>query len=233
MIHLRKSSERGHFDFGWLDTRHTFSFSEYYDPRFMGFRSLRVINEDRVAPGQGFPTHPHQSMEIFTYVLDGALEHKDSMGNGSVIKPGDVQRMSAGRGITHSEYNASKAAPVHFLQIWILPKERGGEPGYEQRHFSAEDKAGRLRLVMSPDGREGSVRVQQDVEIHAARLEPGQTVEKVLAPGRHGWLQVARGGVALNGQAMYQGDGAAITEESSLQLEGLEKGTELLLFDLS
>lgn len=232
MLQLRRSSERGHFDFGWLDTRHTFSFSEYYDPRFMGFRSLRVINEDRVAPGQGFPTHPHQSMEIFTYVLDGALEHKDSMGNGSVIKPGDVQRMSAGRGITHSEYNASKGAPVHFLQIWILPKERGGEPGYEQRHFSIEEKAGRLRLVMSPDGREGSVRVQQDVEIYAARLEPGQGVEKALRPGRYGWLQIARGAAALNGQALYQGDGAAITEEATLQLEGLEKGTELLLFDL-
>lgn len=229
MLQLRRSSERGHFDFGWLDTRHTFSFSEYYDPRFMGFRSLRVINEDRVAPGQGFPTHPHQSMEIFTYVLDGALEHKDSMGNGSVIKPGDVQRMSAGRGITHSEYNASKGAPVHFLQIWILPKERGGEPGYEQRHFSIEEKAGRLRLVMSPDGREGSVRVQQD---DAARLEPGQGVEKALRPGRYGWLQIARGAAALNGQALYQGDGAAITEEATLQLEGLEKGTELLLFDL-
>lgn len=232
MIQVRRAADRGRFDFGWLDTRHTFSFSEYYDPRFMGFSALRVINEDRVAAGQGFPTHPHQSMEIFTYVLDGALEHKDSMGNGSVIRPGDVQRMSAGTGVTHSEYNASKTEAVHFLQIWILPKEKGGAPGYEQKHFSTDEKRGVLRPVMSPDGRQGSVRVQQDVTISASVLGPEQALPVALSPGRRAWVQVARGELSLNGTRLLAGDGAAVVDETQLSLLGHAPESELLLFDL-
>jgi quercetin 2,3-dioxygenase len=232
MITVRRSKERGHFSFGWLDTYHTFSFDQYYDPRFMGFRTLRVINEDRVAPGGGFPTHPHRDMEIITYVLEGALEHKDSMGNGSVIRPGEVQRMSAGTGIMHSERNGSVSEPVHLLQIWILPDQPGIEPGYEQKMYGDEEKHGALRLIASHGGQDGSVLIHQDARIYASVLDAGQEITHELASGRHAWLQVARGSVTLNGQQLKQGDGAAASEEPSLKITGDEKA-ELLLFDLS
>jgi redox-sensitive bicupin YhaK (pirin superfamily) len=234
MITVRRSSDRGHADFGWLDTHHTFSFGDYYDPRFMGFRQLRVINEDRVEPGAGFPTHGHRDMEIISYVLEGELEHKDSLGTGSVIRPGDVQRMSAGRGITHSEYNASSAQPLHFLQIWILPESGGLPPGYEQRHYAAEERQGRWRLIASRQGRDGSVTLHQDVALHATLLEPGQGAELTLAPGRHGWVQVARGQVELGGHTLEAGDGAAVSEERSLRVVGTGDGpAEVLAFDLA
>ena len=232
MITVRKASERGHFDFGWLDTHHTFSFGDYYDPRFMGFRSLRVINEDFVHPSRGFPTHPHRDMEIITYILAGALAHKDSMGNGSVIRPGDVQRMSAGTGVRHSEANPSNAESVHLLQIWIMPAEYNIAPGYEQKFFAEEEKRGRLRLVASPDGRDGSVTIHQDASVYAAVLDAGQEVSHELAAGRGAWLQVARGAVELNGQALSQGDGAAVSEEGTLTITGREPA-EVLLFDLN
>jgi redox-sensitive bicupin YhaK (pirin superfamily) len=231
MILVRKAAERGHFDFGWLDTHHTFSFGDYYDPRFMGFRSLRVINEDFVHAGHGFPTHGHRDMEIITYILAGALGHKDSMGNGSVIRPGDVQRMSAGTGVRHSEANPSDAEPVHLLQIWIMPAEYNIEPGYEQKFFADEEKHGRLRLIASRDGREGSVKIHQDASVYAALLDPGQEVKHELAAGRGAWLQVARGAVELNGQSLAQGDGAAASDEGSLTISGREPA-EVLLFDL-
>jgi redox-sensitive bicupin YhaK (pirin superfamily) len=234
MITLRKSEERGHFNHGWLNTYHTFSFSDYYDPRFVGFRNLRVINEDRVAPGEGFPTHPHRDMEIISYVLDGALAHNDSMGNGSVIRPGDVQRMSAGRGVRHSEYNSSPDEPVHFLQIWITPAERGIEPGYEQKLYSPEDKLGKLKLVASPDGSDNSVTIHQDVRLYASLLEKGQEVELQLGQGRYGWLQVARGAATLNGQALNQGDGAAVEAGEMVRIAGADEGrSEVLFFDLA
>lgn len=232
MITIRPAAERGHFNHGWLDTHHTFSFASYYDPQHMGFRDLRVINEDRVAPGRGFGTHAHRDMEIITYVLEGALEHEDSMGNGSVIFPGDVQRMSAGTGIAHSEYNASKDEPVHFLQIWIMPERAGIVPGYEQRTFLPEEKQGRLRLIASRGGREGAVAINQDVDLYAALLEPGETIEHTLRDGRHAWLQVVRGALTLNGHELRAGDGAAVGQESALRLEGKEGG-EVLLFDLA
>jgi len=232
MITLRKSDERGHFDFGWLNTYHSFSFSEYYDPKFMGFRSLRVINEDRVWPDQGFPTHPHRDMEIITYVLNGALEHKDSMGNGSVIRPGDMQRMSAGSGVTHSEYNHSKDDLVHFLQIWITPDKRGITPSYEQKLFTPEDKKGKFRLVASPDGRDGSVTIHQDVNLYATVLAAGEETTFELQPGRYGWLQVARGKVSLNGQPLKNGDGAALSEPQTVTITATEEA-EVLLFDLN
>lgn len=232
MITVRNAEDRGHFDFGWLNTYHSFSFGDYYDPRFMGFRDLRVINEDRVRQGRGFPTHPHRDMEIVTYVLEGALEHKDSMGNGSVIRPGEVQRMSAGTGITHSEKNGSAGESVHLLQIWILPNQTGIKPSYEQKMYSDEEKRGRLRLIASPDGRDGSVTIHQDTNLYAGLLDPGQEVAHSLAHGRHAWLQVARGRVAVNGQQIKQGDGASISEEQSLKIEGLEP-SEILLFDLA
>jgi redox-sensitive bicupin YhaK (pirin superfamily) len=232
MVTLRKADERGHFDFGWLNTYHSFSFSEYYDPKFMGFRSLRVINEDRVWPGEGFPTHPHRDMEIITYVLNGALEHKDSMGNGSVIRPGDMQRMSAGTGVTHSEYNHSKEDLVHFLQIWIIPDKRGLTPSYEQKLFTAEDKSGKFRLVASPDGRDGSVTIHQDVNLYATVLAAGEEVSYQLQPGRYGWLQVARGKVSLNGQPLKNGDGAALSEPQTVTITATEEA-EVLLFDLN
>ncbi|MGE0156345.1 MAG: pirin family protein [Geobacter sp.] len=232
MIRLRKSNERGHADHGWLDTRHTFSFADYYDPQQMGFRALRVINEDRVQPKAGFPTHPHRDMEIITYVLEGALEHKDSMGNGSVIRPGEVQRMSAGTGITHSEFNHSGTELVHFLQIWIVPEQKGVNPGYEQQAFSDAEKLNRLRLIASRDGREGSVAINQDVNLYAALLEPGAALTYAMPAGRHVWLQVARGSVELNGHSLAQGDGAAVSDEHQLMLTGREKA-ELLLFDLA
>jgi len=232
MITVRRAEDRGHFDFGWLNTYHTFAFGEYYDPRFMGFRDLRVINEDRVREGRGFPTHPHRDMEIISYVLEGALEHKDSMGNGSVIRPGEVQRMSAGTGVTHSEKNHSPNEAAHFLQIWIVPDEQGLKPGYEQKMYNDEEKRGRLRLIASNDGRDGSVTVHQDTDLYAALLDAGQEVTHPLAQGRHAWLQVARGKVTVGGQQLKQGDGASISEEQSLIIQGLEP-SEILLFDLA
>src|SRR6478609_9690677 len=204
MIQIRNRHERGHANYGWLDTSHTFSFDQYHDPRFMGFRSLRVINEDWVQGGHGFPMHPHRDMEIITYVLDGALEHKDSMGNASTIRPGDGQRMSAGTGVHHSEANASKTEPAHLLQIWILPDRRGHEPGYEQKAFPEGEKRGRLRLIASPDGADGSVTIHQDAKLFVSLLSPGQQLEHELAPGRFGWLQVAKGAVELNGNLLRQ-----------------------------
>ncbi len=234
MITLRKSEERGHFNHGWLNTYHTFSFSDYYDPRFVGFRHLRVINEDRVAAGEGFPTHPHRDMEIISYVLDGALAHNDSMGNGSTIRPGDVQRMSAGRGIRHSEFNASPDEAVHFLQIWITPAEKGIEPGYEQKLYSPEDKLGKLKLVASPEGSDNSVTVHQDVRLYATLLEKGQEVELQLGENRYGWVQVARGSASLNGQLLGQGDGAQVQAGDLVKIAGLDEGrSEVLLFDLA
>ena len=230
-ISVRKAAERGHADHGWLDTWHTFSFSDYYDRRFMGFRVLRVINEDTVAPGRGFPTHGHRDMEIISYVLEGALEHRDSLGTGSVIRPGDVQRMSAGTGVRHSEFNASGTEPVHFLQIWIEPAAAGIAPGYEQKAFADADKQGRLRLVASPDGAEGSVTIHQDALVYATRLQAGEEVEHKLAPGRHAWVQLIRGALSVGGRRLEHGDGAAISGESAVRLVG-EQDAEALVFDL-
>jgi redox-sensitive bicupin YhaK (pirin superfamily) len=232
MIRIRKSEDRGHLDHGWLNTYHSFSFAGYYDPQQMGFRELRVINEDRVQPGQGFGTHPHRDMEIISYVLQGALGHKDSMGNGSVIRPGEVQRMSAGTGITHSEFNPSQEEPVHFLQIWIEPAKGGLAPGYEQKFFPDEEKKGKLRQIASADGRDGSVTINQDVNLYAALLEAGEGVVHQLPAGRHAWLQVVRGSVQANGHLLEQGDGAAVSDEYSLQIAGMEQA-EILLFDLA
>ena len=232
MIKVRQAGERGVANFGWLDSRHTFSFGDYHDPKQMGFGPLRVINEDRVSPGQGFGTHGHRDMEIISYVLEGALEHKDSIGTGSVIRPGDVQIMSAGTGIRHSEFNHSKTEPVHFLQIWIVPGREGIAPRYEQKTFPAADKRGRLRIVGSTDGREGSVVIHQDATMLAALLDNAQQVTYALAPGRKGWLQVAHGAVALNGRDLATGDGAAVEGESTLTIAAKSDGTEILLFDL-
>jgi redox-sensitive bicupin YhaK (pirin superfamily) len=231
MITIRKAQDRGHFDFGWLDTYHTFSFGDYHDPEFMGFHSLRVINEDRVAPRAGFPKHGHRDMEIITYVLEGALEHSDSMGNGSVIRPGDAQRMTAGTGVTHSEANSSET-PVHLLQIWILPGARGLTPGYEQKTFTAAEKLNQLRLIAAADGRDGAVTVHQDANVYASLLEPGREVAHQMSPERHAWLQVARGAVTVNGNELAQGDGAAISNESAVTIAGREP-SEVLLFDLA
>ncbi len=232
MITVRKAEERGHFDHGWLNTYHTFSFADYYDPHHMGFRTLRVINEDRVRPGHGFPTHSHRDMEILSYVLEGSLEHKDSLGNGSVIVPGDVQRMTAGTGVTHSEYNHSASALVHFLQVWVLPDRRGLPPGYEQRAFAAHQKRGQLRLIASQDGRAGSVTVHQDVDVYATLLAAGEQVVHRLRPGRHAWLQVARGSVTLNDLRLTSSDGAAVSEEQAITIVGTE-AAEVLVFDLT
>ena len=232
MIRFRPGRERGHFDHGWLDTYHTFSFADYYDPKHVYFRTLRVLNDDRVAPGAGFPTHPHRDMEIVTYVLEGALQHRDSMGNGSVIRPGDVQRMSAGTGVTHSEFNASESEPVHLLQIWMLPERKGTAPSYEQEAFSEAERQGKLRLVASPDGREGSVTIHQDNELYAALLNAGETVRHALKPDRHAWVHVARGRVQLHGTELAAGDGAAISAEKAIELTGV-KDAEVLLFDLA
>lgn len=231
MITLRKAAERGGFDLGWLDTKHTFSFGEYHDPEHMGFRSLRVINDDRVAPGEGFPTHGHRDMEIITYVLAGALEHEDSLGTGSVIRPGEVQRMTAGAGIQHSEHNPSRTEPLHLLQIWILPERRGLTPGYEQKAFPAAERQDRLRLVASRDGRDGSVTVHQDVALHAGLLDAGARVEHPLAAGRHAWVHVATGKVRLGEQVLEAGDGVAVSNEQRVVLEGVEP-SEVLVFDL-
>jgi redox-sensitive bicupin YhaK (pirin superfamily) len=231
MITVRRAGDRGHENYGWLDTQHTFSFGEYHDPRHMGFRSLRVINEDRVKPESGFGTHSHRDMEIVSYVLAGELGHKDSMGTGSIIRPGDVQRMSAGTGVTHSEWNHSKTEFVHFLQIWILPERRGITPSYEQKTIPESETQNRLRLVASPDGRDGSVTIHQDAQLHVARLDAGQEITQPLAAGRHAWVQVARGAVELNGTPLAVGDGAAVSDESALALRAGE-AAEILLFDL-
>jgi redox-sensitive bicupin YhaK (pirin superfamily) len=232
MLAIRKAPERGRASFGWLDSRHSFSFGHYHDPAFMGHGPLRVINEDRVEPGRGFDTHGHRDMEIISYVLDGALEHKDSIGTGSVIRPGDVQRMSAGTGVMHSEFNASKTEPVHFLQIWILPAANGIAPGYEQKHFSDAEKRGRLRLVGSRDGREGSVTIHQDISLYAALLDGTDRVSYELPEGCKGWVQIARGAVDLNGVALEAGDGVALRGPETLTISGATGAAELLLFDL-
>ena len=232
MITIRKASERGHFDFGWLSTYHTFSFDQYYDPQHMGFRSLRVINEDIVQPKNGFPTHGHRDMEIVTYILQGALEHRDSMGNGSIIRRGDAQRMSAGTGVRHSEANPSADTPVHLLQIWILPEEQHLPPEYEEKKFTDEDKRNKLRLIVSPTGDDGSVKIHQDAKIYAAVLDEGHEVTHSLANGRSVWLQVAAGTVNLNDVVLKQGDGAAVSEELRLGITAV-KAAEVLLFDLA
>jgi redox-sensitive bicupin YhaK (pirin superfamily) len=232
MINIRRSEERGGGDYGWLNTKHTFSFDQYHDPKWMSFRSLRVINEDHVAPDVGFPTHPHRDMEIITYLLSGALEHKDSLGTGSIIRPGDGQRMSAGRGIRHSEMNASKTEPAHLLQIWIMPDKQGYEPSYEQKAFPNDEKRGKLRLIASPNGADGSVTIHQDTKLYVSLLLPGQEVRHELGKGRYAWLQVAKGAVDLNGKKMAQGDGAGVSDEAALTIKGLEDA-EVLLFDLA
>jgi redox-sensitive bicupin YhaK (pirin superfamily) len=232
MIIVRPSDERGKADHGWLNSRHTFSFADYYDHRHMGLGALRVINEDRVAPGAGFDTHRHRDMEIISYVLEGALEHKDSIGTGSVIRPGEVQRMSAGTGIAHSEYNASTSEPVHFLQIWLLPDRVGLPPSYEQKAFPAGERTNRLRLVASPDGRDGSLTVHQDVNLYASNLEARGKARLELPEGRHAWVQVARGGVDVNGRRLVAGDGAAVLDERTIEFAS-EGGGEILVFDLA
>lgn len=232
MITRRPASERGHADHGWLDTRHTFSFADYHDPGFMGFHALRAINEDRVQPAMGFGTHAHRDIEILTWVLEGALQHRDNLGNGSVIYPGDLQRMSAGTGVSHSEYNASRDDPVHFLQIWILPHTTGLAPAYEQRRFGISDRQGRMKLLASPDGRDGSVRIHQDICLYTTMLTPGERVSAALGVGRSGWLQVSHGTVEVNGVRLDEGDGAAIAGETRLDLSAPDH-TEVLLFDLA
>jgi redox-sensitive bicupin YhaK (pirin superfamily) len=233
MITRRPAEERGHFDHGWLDTYHTFSFAAYHDPAHMGFRDLRVINDDVVQPGRGFGTHGHQDMEIVTYVIEGALEHRDSTGTGSVLRPGDVQRMTAGRGIRHSEFNASREDRLRLLQIWILPAEPGLEPGYEERTFPAAERRNRLCALVTPDGADGTLRIHQDVSVHAALLDAGATTDRAPAPGRHGWVQVARGAVTVNGIDLAEGDGAAVSDETSLAFTAGPEGAEFLYFDLA
>ncbi len=232
MIEVRKAEDRGHANHGWLDTYHTFSFASYRDPQHMGFRSLRVMNEDRVQAGLGFGTHGHRDMEIVTYVLDGALEHKDSMGNGEVLTPGEFQRMSAGTGITHSEFISSQTDPVHFYQIWLLPQRIGIEPSYEQKRFDDGGMANQWRLVASPDAGDGSLKIEQDARVFLAKLDGGKQVIHKLAPGRFAWLQVLRGDVSVNGRALKTSDGAAIGDESQLQMVGTSQ-SELMLFDLA
>ncbi len=229
---IRKSEERGTADFGWLDSKHSFSFGGYHDPEHMGFGALRVINEDRVAAGGGFPTHPHRDMEIISYVVEGALAHRDSTGTSSVIRPGDVQRMSAGTGVRHSEYNASETDPVHFLQIWIIPERQGLRPSYEQKTFAAEEKRGKLRLVGSPDGRDGSVVIHQDVDLYATLLEAGESLSHRVAAGRGVWVQVIDGALTVNGETLRPGDGIAISGADGLLIEA-QAPTEALLFDMA
>jgi redox-sensitive bicupin YhaK (pirin superfamily) len=232
MFHVRKSAERGHLDHGWLDTYHTFSFSEYHDPQYMGFRSLRVMNEDRVAPGQGFGMHAHRDMEIVTVVLEGALEHKDSLGHGAVLVPGEVQRISAGTGILHSEFNPSTSEAVHLYQIWLLPAAKGIEPGYEQKALPSKGRQGRWQLVASPDGRDGSLSINQDAELSQAVLGEDQSLAYPLRPGRHAWLQILRGAATVGGQSLGAGDGVAISEEKEVALRATLP-SEVLLFDLA
>ncbi len=231
MILVRPASARGHGQYGWLDTRHTFSFNDYYDPSRMGFRVLRVINEDRVQPGQGFGMHGHRDMEIISYVLEGSLGHKDSLGNGSVLRPGEIQCMTAGTGIRHSEFNPSDSEPVHFYQIWLLPKQNGLPPRYDQRAFPAGERQGTLQVVASPDGRDGSLTIHQDAEVLLASLAAGERVSHDLAQGRHAWLQVLRGAAELNGQPLAAGDGALASDESSLTVLGTD-ACDVMLFDL-
>lgn len=231
MITIRHADARGHTNHGWLDSRHTFSFGEYQDPAHVKVSNLRVINDDRVAPGGGFATHGHSDMEIVSYVLSGALEHRDSMGNGSVIRPGDVQRMSAGTGVQHSEFNASQDEEVHFLQIWLLPNSSGIEPGYAQKHFPIEERRGRLALLISPDGRDGSIESHQDTLLYGTLLASGQAVEHALESGRRAYVHVARGAVSVNGKALSGGDGARIEELDQILIEGRD-AAEVLLFDL-
>jgi hypothetical protein len=232
MITIRPSAQRGGGDHGWLKTQHSFSFSDYWDPKWMGFRSLRVINEDWVAPNTGFPTHPHRDMEIITYVLEGKLEHKDSLGTGSVILPGDGQSMTAGSGIRHSEFNPSATEPVHLLQIWIQPEKAALPPSYEQKSFPEREKQGNLRLIASRNASDGSVKINQDAQLYVALLKPGEKISHEFRAGRHGWLQVARGTVELNGKKLNQGDGAAISDEKTLSIKGATDA-EVLLFDLA
>jgi redox-sensitive bicupin YhaK (pirin superfamily) len=232
MMQLRKAGDRGHADHGWLKTFHTFSFADYQDPSHMGFRSLRVINEDRVLPGMGFGTHGHRDMEIITYVLEGALEHKDSMGNGEVLRPGEFQRMSAGTGVRHSEFNPSATEPVHLYQIWLLPQRNGIQPSYEQKFFSDDEKQDRLRIVASPDGAEGSLTIHQDVRVFLSSLNTGKSVDHKMLPGRHAWLQVLHGSIRVNGTFLETSDGLAVSEERSLTIVG-ERPAEVMLFDLA
>jgi quercetin 2,3-dioxygenase len=232
MITFRRARDRGHADLGWLDSWHSFSFSSYYDPRFMGYRSLRVINDDRIAPSMGFGTHGHEDMEIITYVLSGALEHKDSMGTGSVLRPGDVQRMSAGTGVMHSEFNASAQEPVHLLQIWIEPDTAGVKPRYGEKHFSQGERRNRLRLVSSHDGRDGSLAIHQDADVYATILDANASVTHPLKSGRHVWLQIAKGSAEVDGAALAEGDAAAISDQPSLTIRSAA-GAEILLFDLA
>ena len=232
MLTLRKSADRGHADHGWLDSYHTFSFADYYDAEHMGWGTLRVINQDTVQPGHGFPAHAHRNMEIMSYVLEGELEHKDSTGTGAVIRPGDVQLMSAGTGVQHSEFNPSQKNPVHFLQIWIVPKFTGTRPSYSQKFFDPAEKRGRLRVLASPDGREGSLKIGQDATVYAALLDGNERVQQALAPGRRAYVHVARGEVTLNGYRLSSGDGAKIEEEATLSCsEG--RNSEILLFELA
>lgn len=232
MILIRKAIDRGQADFGWLKARYSFSFGDYFHPDHMGFRALRVINEDRIAAGAGFAPHSHRDMEIVTYVLEGALQHKDSTGGGGIIRPGDVQYMCAGKGVTHSEYNASKTDETHLMQIWILPDRAGHEPGYAQKAFG-DERRGRLRLVASPDGRDGSLKINQSTDIFASVLDEGAEIEHRFAPGRFGWLQLAKGGLEIGGLVMQAGDGAKISDESVLAVKALAPETEFLLFDLA
>jgi quercetin 2,3-dioxygenase len=232
MLTVRRSEDRGHADHGWLNSRHSFSFADYHDPAHMGFGNLRVINEDRIAPGTGFGTHGHRDMEIVSYVLEGALAHRDSMGNGTAIVPGEVQRMSAGTGVRHSEFNHAKDAATHFLQIWLLPARAGIAPGYEQKAFSDADKRGRLRLVASPDGREGSVTIHADASLYAGLFDGDEATELALAPGRLGYVYVARGEVEVNGQALRTGDALALKQEAKVQV-ARGRGAEVLVFDLA
>lgn len=233
MITVRPSQARGNADFGWLNSKHTFSFGSYYDPNYMGLSHLRVINEDQVQPGRGFGPHSHRDMEIISYVVDGALEHRDSMGNGSIMRPGDIQRISAGTGMTHSEFNASHKAPVHFLQIWILPDHRGIEPSYEQKHFSVSQKQGKLTLIASADGRDDSLKIHQDAALYLAVLNQGDRINHSSHVDRSLWLQVVKGSLKINDQILDKGDGAAITQESSLDIMATSHNTEILLFDLA
>jgi redox-sensitive bicupin YhaK (pirin superfamily) len=233
MITIRPADERGHADHGWLNTRFTFSFADYNDPRHMGFRTLRVINDDRIAGGGGFGAHPHRDMEIITYMIEGELEHQDNMGNGAVLRRGDVQHMTAGRGVIHSEFNHSATDPIRLLQIWIFPEKRGLIPGYQDKHFDQQERVNRLRVIASPDGRDGSLIINQDVDLYDSELSKGSEVRQSLRPGRHAWLQVIHGELSLNGKALKTGDGAAISDESVLKIVGGSDNAEFLLFDLA